>query len=358
MTISQRPKLASLSVYEPKKTISKGFVFDFQTVHVTQGRWRLRIDNIGTDEEFTHKLLYTLEKNSSITSIRINRAASCIVIEYDPQLAQFKEIERFVKSTLARADWENISLPTQTEEKSLNIYWERLGIPIASLAIALIALPLELPTILVGGMILAASWPAYLRAWEGIAKEKQLTIDFLDSLVISLNITQAQFIPPAFMISLIEGGEVIRDATARSSERQTLDLLDSLSQYVWVEKEGVEIEIPLKEVEIGDLVIVYPGDLVPVDGKIVRGNGLLDQNKLTGESVPVHRELEDNVFASTLLLEGQLVVEAERTGKDTRAGLVVELVKSAPVYDTRMENYAAKFANSAVIPTLLIGGGV
>ena len=358
MTISQRPKLASLSVYEPKKTISKGFVFDFQTVHVTQGRWRLRIDNIGTDEEFTHKLLYTLEKNSSITSIRINRAASCIVIEYDPQLAQFKEIERFVKSTLARADWENISLPTQTEEKSLNIYWERLGIPIASLAIALIALPLELPTILVGGMILAASWPAYLRAWEGIAKEKQLTIDFLDSLVISLNITQAQFIPPAFMISLIEGGEVIRDATARSSERQTLDLLDSLSQYVWVEKEGVEIEIPLKEVEIGDLVIVYPGDLVPVDGKIVRGNGLLDQNKLTGESVPVHRELEDNVFASTLLLEGQLIVEAERTGKDTRAGLVVELVKSAPVYDTRMENYAAKFANSAVIPTLLIGGGV
>jgi P-type E1-E2 ATPase len=155
------------------------------------------------------------------------------------------------------------------------------------------------------------------------------------------------------MISLIESGEVIRDVTARSSERQTLDLLDSLGKYAWIEQDGVEVQFPLKDVKEGHIVIVYPGDLIPIDGKIIRGQGLIDQQKLTGESVPVHREVDDEVYASTLLVEGQLAILVERTGNNTRAGVVVELMKAAPVHDTRIENYAAKFANIAVLPTLL-----
>jgi cation transport ATPase len=186
-------------------------------------------------------------------------------------------------------------------------YLERLGIPVASFLLALIALPLELPPLLVGGLILAACLPAYGRAWEGIRDEKQLTVDFLDSLAITLSAAQGHFIPPAFMISLIEAGEVIRDVTARSSERQTLDLLDSLGKFAWVERNGVEIQIPLKDVSEGDTVIVYPGDLIPVDGKILRGGGSVDQQKLTGESVPVHREIGEEVFASILQIAGTRV---------------------------------------------------
>jgi magnesium-transporting ATPase (P-type) len=358
MTLAKTPILVDLGTQKPNKTIVKIPSLDYQTIHFVEGRWRVKIPKIATDQKFGHKLCYWLEKNKSITSARINQAASSLILEYEPQLINFSELENTLQNLLTRKDWIDFSLPEQIDQGKLDIYWERLGIPIASLGLALIALPWELPPLLVGGLLLAASWPAYVRAWEGINQEKQLTIDFLDALVISMNLSQAQFIAPAFMVSMIEGGEVIRDATARSSERKTLDLLDSLSQYVWIERDSQEIKIPLKQVQNGDLVVVYPGDLVPVDGKIIRGSGLLDQNKLTGESVPVHKEIEDEVFASTLLVEGNLVVQVERTGKDTRAGLVVELVKSAPVYDTRMENYAAKFANSAVVPTLLIGGGI
>lgn len=97
---------------------------------------------------------------------------------------------------------------------------------------------------------------------------------------------------------------------------------------------------------------------IPVDGHILRGTGLIDQCKLTGESVPVTRSEGDEVFASTLLVNGSLCILAERLGNNTRAGVIVSLMKSAPVHDTRIENYAAVIANQAVLPTLFIGTGV
>jgi Cu2+-exporting ATPase len=109
---------------------------------------------------------------------------------------------------------------------------------------------------------------------------------------------------------------------------------------------------------VGDRVVVYPGDQIPVDGMVIKGTGLVDQCKLTGESVPVTRNEGMEVFASTLLVEGQMVILAERVGNQTRAGVIVGLMQAAPVHDTRIENYAAMIANQAVIPTLAISGVV
>ena len=353
-------KFSSITLVQTKQSLELVEISrkkDYEIIHQVEGRWRVKIPGLNYDQKLATNLQQLLEKSNYVTSARVNEAASCLIIEYSPQQITSSQLEQSLQLLINEAEYRDL-LPATTVEQNSNIYWERLGLPLTTLALALIALPLELPPLLVGGFILAASLPVYSRALEGIEQEKQLTIDFLDALVVTLNLGQGQFIPPAFMIGMIEGGEVIRDATARSTKRQTLDLLDSLGQYAWVERDGTETEIPLKEVQPGDIVIVYPGDLIPVDGKIMRGNGLLDQNKLTGESVPVYRELRDDVFASTLLVEGQLAILVERTGQETRAGLIVELIKSAPVYDTRMENYAAKFANFAVLPTLLIGGAV
>ena len=336
------------------------FSQDYQLLHSLEGRWRVKIERLGYDPDYASNLVAILEDSNVIGQVRCNEAAESLIIEYNYEEISPEQLREYILLSMEEADrgylltTKAATAPTSHE---IN-YWERLGIPAASLALALVAVPLELPPLLVGGLILAACLPAYGRAWEGISEEKQLTVDFLDSLAITLSAAQGHFIPPAFMISLIESGEVIRDVTARSSERQTLDLLDSLGKYAWIEQDGVEVQVPLKDVKEGHLVIVYPGDLIPIDGKIIRGQGLIDQQKLTGESVPVHLEVDDEVYASTLLVEGQLAILVERTGNNTRAGVVVELMKAAPVHDTRVENYAAKFANIAVLPTLLIGAGI
>ncbi|WP_013334282.1 heavy metal translocating P-type ATPase [Gloeothece verrucosa] len=363
MTLANRFKLVAAPNIEKKENQQsiayRALPINYRLIHHIKGRLRIKIERIYDDFEYANNLQRILESSSYVKTVYINSAAKSLTIKYDPDQVTSQRLQEYLAVSIEEANrGEALPIKTNSESSHKINYWERLGIPIASLVLAIIALPLELPPLLVGGLIMAACLPAYGRAWEGITQEKQLTVDFLDSLAITLSAAQGHFIPPAFMISLIESGEVIRDVTARSSERQTLDLLDSLGQYAWVEQDGVEVQIPLKDVQEGSIVIVYPGDLIPIDGKIIRGQALIDQCKLTGESVPVHRSVDDEVFASTLLVEGQLAILVERTGNNTRAGVVVELMKAAPVHDTRIENYAAKFANIAVLPTLLIGAAI
>jgi len=160
------------------------------------------------------------------------------------------------------------------------------------------------------------------------------------------------------MLSLIEIGENIRDRTARSSKMQTLDLLGSLGQFAWVERNGEKVQIPIQQVLPGDTVIVYPGEQIPVDGTILQGKALVDEQKLTGESVPILKKQGQSVFASTLVREGQVYILAERIGNDTRAGQSIKLMEEAPIHDTRMENHANRIAEIAVVPTLLLGAAV
>lgn len=72
------------------------------------------------------------------------------------------------------------------------------------------------------------------------------------------------------MVSMIESGELLRDVTASASDRQALDLVNSLGEYALVEQDGEEWRVPLKEVQIGDRVVVYPGSIIPVSGRILR----------------------------------------------------------------------------------------
>ncbi len=341
-------------------------IVGYEVVHKNARRIRISIPRLAADTEYAHKLKYLVESIDEVSEVRINQRVSCIAVEYSYKVnaqeiakAEEKLFAAIQQATHAQIDETAIQKATDPESNHEINYWERLGPSLVSMALsfgAIIGLPF--PGLLIGGAIFFAAVPVFQRAWEAIEQEQQLNIDFLDALTISLHTFRGTYFAPAFMLTLIEGSEVIRDMTARSTQRTTLDLLDCLGKYALVERHGKEVQIPVRDVVEGDHVIVYPGDLIPVDGHILRGTGLIDQCKLTGESVPVTRCEGDEVFASTLLVNGNLCILVERTGNNTRAGVIVSLMESAPVHDTRVENYAATIANKAVVPTLLVGTGV
>jgi P-type E1-E2 ATPase len=86
-------------------------------------------------------------------------------------------------------------------------------------------------------------------------------------------------------------------------------------------------------------VAVYPGEMIPVDGEILRGDATIDQKTITGEGLLLSRTTGDMVFAATILREGQLTLRAARIGSETTAGQIARLVDSAPVGDTWMQNH-------------------
>lgn len=338
----------------------------YQVVHWIPGRFRIRIPRLHVDEEYCNQLKYTLEKIEFVTEVEVNALASCLIVSYRHQssASTIAIVQEKLFTAIQRAS-EN-SVPTGwTEEKEEKKgeheidFVERLGLPVTGLVLSLGAMVgLPIPGFVIAGVVFMGAIPVFKRAWEAIQQERQLTIDFLDGLAISLHTLQGHYFAPAFMLGLVESGEVVRDMTARGSERANLDLMSCMNKTTIVIRDGQEIEIDTQDVIPGDHVLVYPGDQLPIDGIILSGTGILDQCKLTGESVPVTRREGDEVFASTLLVDGCLTILAERTGNNTRAGVIVNLMQAAPVHDTRVENYAATVANQFVLPTLLIAGGV
>jgi heavy metal translocating P-type ATPase len=337
----------------------------YEVVHWIPGRFRIRIPQLAWDEEYALSIKYLLSKQSFVTETQVNPLASSLIISYDhqPTAVAIASVQEKLFSAIQQAPTTEVPVGWTGEkgEKANNEvdFVERLGFPVAGLALSLgVMVGLPIPPVLVGAVVFIGAIPVFKRAWDAIVEERQLTIDFLDGLAIALHTATGHFFAPSFMLGLVEGGEAIRDLTARGSERASLDLLDCLSKTAFVIRNGEVVEIPTQEVIVGDHVVVYPGDQIPVDGVVMEGTGIIDQCKLTGESVPVTRTIGDEVFASTLLVDGTLTILAERVGNNTRAGVIVNLMQAAPVHDTRVENYAATVANQMVVPTLLIGTGV
>jgi Cd2+/Zn2+-exporting ATPase/Cu+-exporting ATPase len=107
---------------------------------------------------------------------------------------------------------------------------------------------------------------------------------------------------------------------------------------------GEEVEVPIDQVAVGDIVFVRPGERVPVDGTIIEGQATLDQAAITGESMPVEAEAGDTVYAATLARLGHLKLRADRIGRDTTFGRTVKLVEEAEANRGEVQRVADKFS--------------
>ncbi|MBE6973431.1 MAG: heavy metal translocating P-type ATPase [Ruminococcaceae bacterium] len=131
------------------------------------------------------------------------------------------------------------------------------------------------------------------------------------------------------ILTLITLGKFL-EARAKGKTSQAITRLMDLSpKTASVVREGKEIEIPVEEVRVGDLILVRPGQSVPVDGVIVRGESAVDESALTGESLPVDKTVGDKVAAATINKSGAFVFEALRVGEDTTLAQMIRLVEEA-----------------------------
>lgn len=331
----------------------------YQVAHVLPGRIRFKVPQLIEDEEYQQKLTAVAKADPAVQSVEVNPISGSIAVEYDSDRISDTELRsRFT-------DWLQLALQAelppepinQTEEPEL---WQRLAAPSVTLGLTGLAslMGVSISPALLAGTVALAAIPVAQRAIESLIDEQHLNVDCLDFAAILITTLQGNFFNSAMMIGLIELGEAIRDMSARSSKQQALDLLGSLESKVWVDRNGEKQEIDIRDVQLGETVIVYPGEQIPVDGKILRGKASIDEQKLTGESMPVLRTKGEMVYASTLVREGRIYIEAERLSNDTKAGQLFQVMQNAPIYDTRIGNYANEIGDRLVIPTFLMAGAM
>ncbi|MFZ1025432.1 MAG: heavy metal translocating P-type ATPase [Limnoraphis robusta] len=333
-------------------------------VHAVPGRVRFRVYRLSSDEYYAQTLEKVLQSEPGVIQVRINRSAASIAIHYQhldfPDIEIYSRLSALIQQAGTTITVEDISDSPQPEpnEPDNEGEWSSLLAPTGATLLALLSSSTRLAWLrpLAWGSLAIVTFPVAQRAFYSLFVKQKLNIDCLDLLALSLGGAQGKLVTPALVLTLHELGDVIREQTARSTEHQTADLLDTIGRFAWVERNGEKQSIPSDQVEPGEIVFVYPGEQIPVDGVVTEGKAVVDQQQLTGESMPIVAENDTFVYASTLVRSGNLHIKAERIGKKTRAAASLELLQKAPVHDTRMANYAANLADRLITPSLILAG--
>ncbi|HIE52350.1 MAG TPA: cadmium-translocating P-type ATPase [Armatimonadetes bacterium] len=193
-----------------------------------------------------------------------------------------------------------------------------------------------LAALLGGGRVLYASVSSLL-AGE-IGTDLALAIATFAAIFIREYVAASEVV---FIALLGESLEEIAFARTRKALEGLLSLSPPTAR---VRREGVEVEVPVEEVKPGEMVLVRPGERIPVDGMVVSGRSAVDESTLTGESVPVDKGIGDEVFTGTLNQFGALEIETLRVGADTTLGQIIHLVEEAQEQKAPIQRTADVYA--------------
>lgn len=186
--------------------------------------------------------------------------------------------------------------------------------------------------------------------WKGIrtlAKGK-IEVPVLDATAIGVSMLRGDYGTASSVMFLLGVGELLEEWTHKKSVG---DLARSMSLNVgkvWLKKDGQEILVPSEKIVSGDEVVVHMGNLVPFDGEVSDGEGMVNQASLTGESVPVRRTLGSVVYAGTVLEEGELTILVKQTGGSSRYEKITAMIEESEKLKSGLESKAEHLADRLV----------
>ncbi|MEM5948109.1 heavy metal translocating P-type ATPase [Spirochaetia bacterium 38H-sp] len=207
------------------------------------------------------------------------------------------------------------------------------------LGFALIQLLLVIPSVIAGYKFYTVGFKALLKGAPNmdsliaIGTSSAIIYGLFATIMIAMGNTQyvgdLYFETAAVIITLIMMGKYLETLAKNKTSDAIKKLMGLRPKVAHVIHDGQEIEIPVEEVEVGDIFIVRPGEKIPVDGIVVDGLSSVDQSMLTGESIPVSKQVGDEVVGGTVNKNGMLRVKASRVGKDTVLSQIIKLVEDA-----------------------------
>lgn len=323
-----------------------------RVVHSIRGRLRIHVDLPQVFDGLSGACEAFLRDQPGIQEVRLNPGCRSVVLNYNPDVLREDDLVSLVERLpLDQLNTYQPRNPPRHAEDSASTAWLPLALSSAAMALGALTEATIAPWLVAGVAV-----PIFTRAFESIMQRGKLNVDVLDAAATTVLAVQGQIQTAAVMVWLVSLGDVIRDITRQSSRRAIAELFDGRTQFAWVVRDGEKMKVRVEDLLDGDQVVVYPGDLIPVDGTVVSGRATVDQKILTGESMPVVRGVRDQVYAATVVRDGKLYLTATQVGRETMAAKVVQLVQEAPVRETRIQNYAEQFADR-LVPWSFLGAG-
>jgi len=240
-------------------------------------------------------------------------------------------------------------------DQFIDRYWE-FSNPLSCIVLILIAWVLGETTPLGMNLALAAAvlsgYPIVRNSVTSTITNKKLNAEVLVTCALIASIWVGEYLAGAIVVLMMNVGELLEDITIAKTGEAVRSLMELEAETARVIRDGKEMEIDIDKVRVGDLVLVKPGEKIPIDGKIKEGRGEVNQAPITGESTLITKEVGDDVFGGTLNQVGVLKVEVTRVATETTLSKIIDLVHKAQAAKPPIERVADRFA-SWFTPTML-----
>jgi Cd2+/Zn2+-exporting ATPase len=298
----------------------------------------------------------SVEHLPGVLSAEVSYVLSSATVFYDPHRVEVERIKKaitkpgyVVRETLAARTW------TFWKEMRSFIFLGLSGITLASSWILewLGLGPAYLPTALSIISLILGGYPILKSAVQALLIP-DLNVDTLVSIAAIAAASVGAYREAATVIFIMLVGESLERITVGKARKAITSLIQLAPKTAWVRRDGKEVQVPIEEVGAKEIVIVKPGERIPVDGKIVSGCGSINQSMLTGESIPIEKGVGDRIYCGTINESGSCEIETTQVAEDTKLAQIKRLILEAQAEKSPTQRVMDRFARYFIPAILLI----
>ena len=312
----------------------------FLIKHEMKGRMRIHLAQYRMSCAQADTLLYYLHEQLEVTDAKVYDRTADATISYAGDRKKIIEI-------LQNFHYEDVEVPDGLIENSgrelNNIYQEKL----VDKVIFHYARKWFLPAP-IRACFTAACAVKYI--WKGLKTlaRRKIEVPVLDATAIGVSLLRFDFNTASSIMFMLGIGELLEEWTHKKSVDDLARTMSLNVEKAWVVADGQEVLVPVTKIENGDRVVVHMGNIIPFDGKVVSGEGMVNQASLTGESVPVRKAEDSTVYAGTVLEEGELTILVKQASGSSRFEKIVKMIEESEKLKSGVESKAEHLADKLV----------
>lgn len=321
----------------------------FKVLHNMRGRMRIHVMTNEMTDLQADKLEYDLAAQDMILAAKVYERTGDVVITYagERQLL-LSYLQTYYYSRKVEED-ETLARSGRAMNRK---YWDKLVNRVVLRMGSKFFVPAPIRT----GLVLVKSLSYIKKALSCVGRRK-IEVPLLDGIAITTSIVRGDYGTAGSVMFLLDLGEIMEEWTHKKSVDDLAKKMSLNVSKVWLNVDGKEVLTDVSKIETGDCVTVHMGNVIPLDGVIKEGEGMVNQASLTGEAIPVAKKPGGYVYAGTVLEEGELLIEVKENSGTTKYEKIVAMIEETEKLKSTVESRAEHLADR-LVPYTLAGTGL
>ena len=316
----------------------------FKVLHNMRGRMRIHVMTNEMTDLQADKLEYDLAAQDMILTAKVYERTGDVVITYTGERQiLLSYLQTYYYSRKVEED-ETLARSGRAMNRK---YWDKLVNRVVLRMGSKFFVPAPIRT----GLVLVKSLSYIKKALSCVGRRK-IEVPLLDGIAITTSIVRGDYGTAGSVMFLLDLGEIMEEWTHKKSVDDLAKKMSLNVSKVWLNVDGKEVLTDVSKIETGDCVTVHMGNVIPLDGVIKEGEGMVNQASLTGEAIPVAKKPGGYVYAGTVLEEGELLIEVKENSGTTKYEKIVAMIEETEKLKSTVESRAEHLADRLVPYTL------